>query len=631
VNRLSDQQLLHEYAEHRSEAAFAELVRRHVDLIYSAALRIVCDPHLAEDVTQSAFVALARSAPQLAERAVLSGWLHRTAQNIAAQTVRTEVRRRAREQEAAAMNELLANESDAAWENIAPHLDAALGGLSEADRDALMLRYFERKSAQEMARVLGVSDEAAQRRVSRAVERLREFFVKRGVTVGASGLAVVISANAVQAAPVGLAVTISSAAVFAGTTVTTAAAATAIAAKAIVMTTLQKTIIGVTLAVAVATGIFEARQISRLRGEVRTLQQRHAIVVGENDRLLHEREQAANRLAALADDMARTKAVPAELLRLRGEVSRLGAELRESPMARIASLKQKLEQMPDKRIPELQFLTEKDWAMAAWDADLNTDEGVRKALGQLRERAIDRFLGEKMTPAFEKYLAANGGVLPADLLQLKPYFETPVSDEMLQRYKLLQTGKPDPYEDLVRLVAHVDEEYDSRHRMSLNASMGEPFNRVADAVKIAAAEFANDNNGQLPSDPSQLTAYLKQPMDGATVQKYLRDVAANPPPPEVATLTPALKAYTEANGGKAPENPLDVIPYLSTLEQQAAFLRLAQMPPEAAALMPAWKAYAGNHKGRMPQNLADLRPYLTTPEQETALQKLEQWRMPEFK
>jgi RNA polymerase sigma factor (sigma-70 family) len=147
VDSLTDQQLLHDYAERRSEAAFAELVRRHVDLVYSAALRMVRDVHLAEDVTQGVFVALAQNARQLTDRPVLSGWLHRTAQNLAANTVRSDVRRRAREQEAAAMNELLATESNAIWEHIAPHLDDALGELSEPDRDALLLRYFERKSA----------------------------------------------------------------------------------------------------------------------------------------------------------------------------------------------------------------------------------------------------------------------------------------------------------------------------------------------------------------------------------------------------------------------------------------------------------------------------------------------------
>ena len=81
MNDQTDSQLLYAYAESHSEAAFSELVRRHVDFVYSAAVRMVCDPHLAEDVTQGAFVALAKSATQLTQRPVLSGWLHRTAQS----------------------------------------------------------------------------------------------------------------------------------------------------------------------------------------------------------------------------------------------------------------------------------------------------------------------------------------------------------------------------------------------------------------------------------------------------------------------------------------------------------------------------------------------------------------------
>jgi len=271
VNSLADSQLLRDYTERRSDAAFAELVRRHVDFVYSAALRMVRDAHLAEDVTQGVFVALAQNARQLTERPVLSGWLHRTAQNLAANTIRSDVRRRAREQEAAAMNDLLANQSDALWEHIAPQLDAALGELSEPDRDALLLRYFERKSAREMAQTLGVSDEAAQKRVSRAVERLREFFAKRGVTIGASGLVVVISANAVQAAPVGLGVTIATAAVLAGTALATTATATA--TKAIAMTTLQKTLVTATVAVLAGVGVYEARQAAHWRARITAIQQ----------------------------------------------------------------------------------------------------------------------------------------------------------------------------------------------------------------------------------------------------------------------------------------------------------------------------------------------------------------------
>jgi len=318
VNEQTDQQRLQDYATRRSETAFAELVHRHIDLVYSAALRMVCDAHLAQDVTQATFVALAQNARQLTDHPVLSGWLHRTAQNLASKTVRTDVRRRAREQEAVIMNELLSSAPEASWEQIAPHLDAALGELSEPDRDAVMLRYFEKKSAQEMAAVLNVSAEAAQKRVSRAVERLREGFVKRGVTVGASGLAVVISANAVQAAPAGLALTISTAALLSGATLTTAATLTT--TKAIAMTTFSKIIIGTALTVAIGTGIYQARQSSVARGEVQTLKRQHA---EQLEQLKQERDMTAARLTALQNESERAKVNSDELLRLRGEMARL--------------------------------------------------------------------------------------------------------------------------------------------------------------------------------------------------------------------------------------------------------------------------------------------------------------------
>src|SRR5437870_235495 len=282
---------------------------------------MVRDSHLAEDVTQGVFVALAKNVTQLTDRPVLSGWLHRSAQNIAAQTVRTDVRRRAREKEAAVMNELLSAESDAVWENIAPHLDAALGELNELDRDALLLRYFERKSARAMAQTLGISDEAAQKRVNRAVERLREFFAKRGVTIGAGGLVVVISANAVQAAPVGLAVTISTAAALAGTTLATAA--TTNATKAIAMTTLQKTLITTTIVAAVGTGIYEARQASILQTKVQTFQQQQAPLAEQIHQLQRERDEAKNRLALLEKEnkQMRSGQNTTELLKLRAELA----------------------------------------------------------------------------------------------------------------------------------------------------------------------------------------------------------------------------------------------------------------------------------------------------------------------
>jgi RNA polymerase sigma factor (sigma-70 family) len=315
VNSLTDQQLLRDYVGRRSDAAFAELVRRYVDFVFSAALRMVCDRHLAEDVTQGAFVALAQNAGQLTKHPVLSGWLHRTTQNLAANVVRSDVRRRVREQEAATMNELLATESDAPWEKIAPHLDIALDELGDADRDALLLRYFERKSAHEMAQTLGISDEAAQKRVNRALEKLREFFAKQKITIGASGLAVLISANAVQSAPVGLALTIANASVAAGTTLTFMKIATA--------TKLKLALSAIVVIGAVTALVIQQQNQTQLRGENEFLQQQIAQLQTDNSSL-------SNRIAEIGEAKKLPDSQFTELLKLRGEIGVLRRQFDES-------------------------------------------------------------------------------------------------------------------------------------------------------------------------------------------------------------------------------------------------------------------------------------------------------------
>ena len=172
------------------------------------------------------------------------------------------------------MNELVSGEHDAAWESIASHLDAALGELSNADRDAVLLRYFQRKSAQEMSEMLGITGEAAQKRVNRAVGRLREVFAKRGVAVGTSGLILLLMSNAMQSAPIGLAAAICTSAL-AGAFIQTPT--TIAAAKVIVMTTLQKTLIVSTLAVVISAGVFETRQIAHARSQMSASQSNLAV------------------------------------------------------------------------------------------------------------------------------------------------------------------------------------------------------------------------------------------------------------------------------------------------------------------------------------------------------------------
>jgi hypothetical protein len=223
------------------------------------------------------------------------------------------------------MNELLSPEPAASWEELAPHLDAALGELNEADRDALLLRYFEKKSAPEIAALLGISHEAAQKRVTRAVDHLRQDFAKRGVAVGAGGIAVLISANAVQSAPAGLAVTISTAAL-AGSAVSNSVIVAA--TKIIAMTTLQKTLVTAAtavIAILAGAGAFEAHQVAQLRRQVQATAAA-ADLAAQLSQVQHERDDATNRIAALTAELAAAKKSPAEVLKLRGEVGALRQE-----------------------------------------------------------------------------------------------------------------------------------------------------------------------------------------------------------------------------------------------------------------------------------------------------------------
>jgi RNA polymerase sigma factor (sigma-70 family) len=329
----TDLDLLSRYTRCRAEDAFAEIVRRHLGLVYSAALRQIRSPQLAEEVAQSAFTDLARQAHRLAPDTVLTAWLYQVTRRTAIDVVRREARRQLREQVASEMNTLNATAAD--WSHIEPLLDEAMHALDEPDRAAVLLRYFDNQSLREVGQTLGVSDDAAQKRVSRAIERLRDFFAKRGVNVGASGLVVVLSSNAVQAAPVGLAATISTAAVLAGTAISTS---TALAAtKAFAMTTIQKVIIGATLAAALGTGIYEARRASTLSGQVQTLQQHQGPLVEQIAQLKSESEGLSNQLAqangsrSLGTDRLR------ELLRLRSEVGMLRRRQRELERAGAAA------------------------------------------------------------------------------------------------------------------------------------------------------------------------------------------------------------------------------------------------------------------------------------------------------
>lgn len=218
---MSDMELIREYALRKSEQAFAEIVSRHINLVYSVALRQVRDRHLAEEITQTVFIILARKAATLGPNIILSGWLCRTARFASTKALIARARRQNRENQSF-MESTLHNEPDAdaeTWSEIEPVLDAAMAQLARKDHDALVVRFFEKRSFKEVATVIGATEASAKMRVNRALEKLRMIFAKRGITLTTAIIASAVSAHSVQAAPAGLASSVTFAAVK-GTAVT---------------------------------------------------------------------------------------------------------------------------------------------------------------------------------------------------------------------------------------------------------------------------------------------------------------------------------------------------------------------------------------------------------------------------
>ncbi|MCX6924677.1 MAG: sigma-70 family RNA polymerase sigma factor [Verrucomicrobia bacterium] len=314
-----DMALVREFAQSNSEQAFARLVSQHVNLVYSVAMRQVRDPHLAKEVTQSVFIILAGKAKSLSPKTILSGWLCRTARYVSANTLSIQRRRQYREQEAH-MESILNEPEPGVWNQIAPMLDEALNCLGEKEHDAVVLRFFDGKELKQVGAAMGTTEDAARMRVNRGLEKLREYFTKKGVTLSATAIAGAVAANSVQAAPAGLAAVITTAAL-SGTTITTAAVIAA--TKGIAMTTLQKTVIAAAFAVAVGTGIYEARQAVNARAEVQTLQQQQAPFNEQIQQLTKDRDEATRQLAALREDNELLNRNTRDLLGLRAEVTRL--------------------------------------------------------------------------------------------------------------------------------------------------------------------------------------------------------------------------------------------------------------------------------------------------------------------
>src|SRR5689334_20843687 len=279
----TDQMLVRAYARCRCEQSFAELVRRHVNLVHSTALRILRDTALAEEVTQGVFLALAQHSARLQGRSSLTGWLYETTRNLSINTVRSEERHHQREREAATMKALIVDESQDIWQQLVLQLDEAIAHLKGGEREVILWRYFEQKTAEQIGVRLGLSPDAAQKRVARAMDHLRSIFEKRGLTVSAASLATILLAEAVKAAPAGLTVAAIAAANGLGASLTTTSTI-----QMIMASTQAKIGIAAVVAASVATPIVLQHLANQgLKKEVAALHQQTA----ETEKVRNEAER----------------------------------------------------------------------------------------------------------------------------------------------------------------------------------------------------------------------------------------------------------------------------------------------------------------------------------------------------
>jgi RNA polymerase sigma factor (sigma-70 family) len=391
---MTDSQLLASFARTNSEDAFAELVQRHVHLVHSAALRQVNgDAHLAQDVAQTVFTDLVRKANSLARREVLTGWLYTSAHFAAAKIIRTENRRRDREEKF--MREPIhetAPEPD--WEKLRPVLDAAMHELKETDREAILLRYFENRQFAEVGAKLGLNENAARMRVERALEKLRGTLTKHGVTT-ATALASVISANAVQIAPAGLATTLTTA------SIVSAGVGTLSLFKIMTMTHIKLGISALVVAGAATALVVQHQAQEKLRDENAALQQQIAQLQTDNQSL-------TNRLASTDEARKLPDKQFNELLKLRGETTVLRQQKTDS-----TKLQSQL----------LEMSQAFDVVGNQW---INTENAKTDLINAIRS-----------------YWEEHDQMLPADFTQLKNYFPTDSPSYFVEKDRFeFMTDKP---------------------------------------------------------------------------------------------------------------------------------------------------------------------------------------------
>ena len=408
------QTLVSEYVRTGSEPAFRELVTRYLDLVYSSALRLVSgDAHLAEDVSQTVFLNLARKAHRLPGAVRLGGWLHRDTCHVAQTLMRSERRRQQRERQATEMS-AMEDHSESNLAKLAPLLDEAIEELREEDRTAIVLRFFEQRDFRSVGEALGSNEEAARKRVTRAIEKLHGLLKGRGVSLSAAALGTVLATETITAAPGGLAATI------AGTALAGAVAGAGFSAtliKMATMTKIQAGVLGAVVLIGAATSLVIQHQAqAALRAQDESLRRLSAELA---------RQQAENeRLAGLAQGGGNRANTFDELVGIRSEVE----ALRKQTNSLAASLEEKRRlrarkgQQPDGSPSILQ----------------RREEDKELAIGRLNYT-------KRWLLAFHMFASDNGDQFPTSFDEARRYIGQEATAETnftAEQFEILNQGSP---------------------------------------------------------------------------------------------------------------------------------------------------------------------------------------------
>jgi RNA polymerase sigma factor (sigma-70 family) len=556
---MSDAELLESYVRDGADSAFATLADRYLDLVYSVACRHV-GPSLAEDVTQSVFVELARHARDIKAGTPLIAWLHVVSRRLAINASRDAARRVSREQQAAVIASMKPESSD--WRAVEPLLDEAVESLAEPDRTAILLRFFQNKSLRDVGTALGTSDDAAQKRVTRALDQLRAFFLRRGITLTAAGLVSDLGANALINAPAGLLAAVTTSSSF-----LTASTAT------VAMSTLQKSALLLVLALVAGFGAYEFSVARRQRDERSPL--------------------AVPRAVARASEQ-----VP--VTRISPPAAASGAGVGDTASQRVTVLKQLLAELPAQRLPEIRLLAIDDWLAIARKHELDSAADIRVALAELRAMARRNF-ATALQDALRRYAAASDGGWPDDIAHLVPFLTPPADAEMLMRYEMTHSHHVgDTAQKLIREKATSDliltvgpDGWGITNNANFPTGLGESdtdaVNRAMQALSAATEDGVDDQSKRAAS----LAAFA------ASIGEAMKTLGPN----YGDEMKRAATAFVAAHPNETIADIAQVLPFLEDAEKLIAAFR-----PVFAKL-----DYAREHDGEMPASPEQLRPYLVRP------------------